>query len=35
MDAVGLVMGYASLDVRRIERGVELLADAANAVECR
>jgi GntR family transcriptional regulator/MocR family aminotransferase len=34
MDAVGLVMGYASLDVRRIERGVELLAGAANALEC-
>jgi GntR family transcriptional regulator/MocR family aminotransferase len=32
MDAVGLVMGYASLDVRRIERGIELLADAANAI---
>lgn len=34
MDGVGLVMGYASLDVRRIERGVELLADAGNAILC-
>lgn len=31
MDGVGLVMGYASLDVRRIERGVELLHDVATA----
>ncbi|PRH86835.1 aspartate aminotransferase [Labrys okinawensis] len=31
-DRAGLVMGYGSLDVRQIKRGVELLADCADAV---
>ncbi|WP_334148135.1 MocR-like pyridoxine biosynthesis transcription factor PdxR [Hyphomicrobium sp.] len=31
-DHVGLVMGYASLDTRRIERGVHLLAEAVNGL---
>ncbi|MFT3688526.1 PLP-dependent aminotransferase family protein [Paenirhodobacter sp.] len=31
-DRVGLVMGYAALDARRIERGVQLLAEAVSRV---
>ena len=34
-DRVGLVMGYGSLDVRQIRRGVELLADCVAEVESR
>ncbi|WP_448952432.1 hypothetical protein [Labrys neptuniae] len=32
-DRAGLVMGYASLDIRQIERGVALLADCAAQTE--
>jgi GntR family transcriptional regulator / MocR family aminotransferase len=32
-DQVGLIMGYAALDTRQIERGVELLAKAVRQVK--